>query len=70
MDLSLLCSFQRMRAHLGVKESDPAKFPADKLAAVAEVLRTSTSVRVSEDGEFSTLSSNEVILQYFFSALF
>ncbi|KAG0556175.1 hypothetical protein M758_11G030600 [Ceratodon purpureus] len=40
-----------MRAHLGVKESDPAKFPADKLAAVAEVLRTSTSVRVSEDGK-------------------
>lgn len=51
IDLSLLCSFQRMRSHLGVKESDPTKFPADKLAAVAEVLRKSTSLRVSEDGK-------------------
>ena len=41
-----------MRSHLGVKEADPAKFPADKLAAVAELLRKSTSLRVSEDGEF------------------
>lgn len=59
VDLSLLCSFQRMRSHLGVKEADPAKFPADKLAAVAEVLRKSTSLRVSEDGGFSILSCSE-----------
>jgi len=57
IDLSLLCSFQRMRSHLGVKESDPAKFPADKLVAVAEELRKSTFLRVSEDGAFSSLPS-------------
>jgi hypothetical protein len=47
-----LFRFQRMRSHLGVKEADPAKFPADKLAAVAELLRKSTSLQVSDDGEF------------------
>jgi len=46
-----------MRSHLGVKESNPALFPADKLAAVADVLRKSIFLRVSEDGAFSTLPS-------------
>lgn len=56
VDLSLLCTFQKMRSHLDVKESDPTKFPADKLAAVAEVLRSkSTFLRLSEDGVFSRL---------------
>lgn len=51
VELSLLCTFQKMRKHLGVNESDPTKFPADKLAGVAEVLRNkSTFLRVSEDG--------------------
>jgi len=53
VDLSLLCIFQKMRSHLNVKESDPTKYPAEKLAAVAEVLRSkSTFLRLSEDGAF------------------
>ena len=44
---------------MGVKELDPVKFPADKLAAVAEVLRTSSSLKVSEDGAFSILPNTE-----------
>lgn len=52
VDLSLLCTFQKMRGHLDVKESDPSKFPAEKVAAVAEVLRSkSTFLRLSEDGK-------------------
>jgi hypothetical protein len=39
-----------MRGHLGVKEIDPEKFPATTIAAVAEVLRKSTFLRLSEDG--------------------
>jgi lupus La protein len=50
VNLSLLCSFTRMRGHLGVKEIDPEKFPATTIAAVAEVLRKSTFLRLSEDG--------------------
>ncbi|CAM6012857.1 unnamed protein product [Sphagnum balticum] len=50
VNLSLLCSFTRMRGHLGVKEVDPEKFPATTIAAVAEVLRKSTFLRLSEDG--------------------
>lgn len=51
VDLSLVCTFQKMRSHLNMKESDPTKFPAEKLAAVAEVLRKkSTFLRLSEDG--------------------
>lgn len=56
IDLAILCSFQRMRSHLGVKEADPSKFPADKLAAVADVLRKSTFLKVSEDGALSPFS--------------
>ncbi|KAG0609440.1 hypothetical protein M758_8G184800 [Ceratodon purpureus] len=51
VDLALLCSFTKMRTHLGVKETDPARFPADKVAAVAEVLRKSTFLKLSEDGK-------------------
>ena len=53
VDLALLCSFQKMRNHLGVKETNAAQFPADKVAAVAEVLRKSTFLKLSEDGVFS-----------------
>lgn len=55
VDLALLCTFQKMRSHLGEQETDPAKFPADKVAAVAEVLRKSTFLKLSEDGVFSRL---------------
>jgi hypothetical protein len=51
VDLALLCSFQKMRSHLGVKETDPA----DKVEAVSEVLRKSTFLKLSEDGVFSRL---------------
>lgn len=50
IDLSLVCNFKKMKSHLDVKESE---VPAEKLAAVAEVLRNkSTFLRLSEDGAF------------------
>eukprot|EP00250_Pteridium_aquilinum_P008617 c18082_g1_i1 orf=1-810(-) len=50
VDLPLVCSFGRMRSHLSLKESGPDKVPAETTAAVAEVLRKSTVLRLSEDG--------------------
>jgi hypothetical protein len=54
-----------MRGHLGVKEIDPEKFPATTIAAVAEVLRKSTFLRLSEDGVhgFTFLSATKCPLE-------
>lgn len=51
ISLPLVCSFSRMRSYLGLKEAGPDKVPADVTASVAEVLRKSTSLRVSDDGQ-------------------
>ncbi|KAL2649957.1 hypothetical protein R1flu_018085 [Riccia fluitans] len=50
VSLPLICSFARMRSHLGFKEHGAEKVPADTTKAVADVLRKSTVLRVSEDG--------------------
>eukprot|EP01018_Ginkgo_biloba_P002009 Gb_00794 [translate_table: standard] len=52
VSLALICSFQRMRSHLGLKEAGPDNVPEDTTAAVAEILRKSSSaLRVSDDGK-------------------
>ncbi|CAA0810579.1 La protein 1 [Striga hermonthica] len=51
ISLALISSFSRMRGHLGLGEVKPEDVPEDTIKAVAETLRTSTFLRVSEDGE-------------------
>lgn len=52
VSLALICSFQRMRSHLGLKEVGPENVPEETAAAVAEVIRNSSStLRLSEDGK-------------------
>lgn len=52
VSLALICPFQRMRNHLGLKEAGPEKVPEETVAAVGEVIRNSSStLRVSEDGK-------------------
>lgn len=52
VSLALICSFTRMRNHLSlgnVKQDDVSE---DTVKAVAETLKKSTLLKVSEDGEF------------------
>ncbi|KAF8703589.1 hypothetical protein HU200_032406 [Digitaria exilis] len=52
VSLSLICSFSRMRSHLGLEgEVKPETVPEETVLAVANVLRRSSSLRVSEDGK-------------------
>ncbi|KAF8704244.1 hypothetical protein HU200_031742 [Digitaria exilis] len=52
VSLSLICSFSRMRSHLGLEgEVKPETVPEETVLAVADVLRRSSSLRVSEDGK-------------------
>ena len=50
--LALICSFSRMRSHLGLEgDVKPDTVPEETVLAVADVLRRSTALRVSEDGK-------------------
>ncbi|PON76512.1 Lupus La protein [Parasponia andersonii] len=51
VSLALICSFTRMRNHLNLGDVKPDNVPEDTVKAVAETLRKSTSLKVSEDGE-------------------
>ncbi|KAK8523381.1 hypothetical protein V6N13_113323 [Hibiscus sabdariffa] len=52
VSLALICSFSKMRGHLGLMElKNPEDVPQDTLEAVAETLRTSSSLKLSEDGK-------------------
>eukprot|EP00252_Welwitschia_mirabilis_P011217 TRINITY_DN2524_c0_g1_i5.p1 TRINITY_DN2524_c0_g1~~TRINITY_DN2524_c0_g1_i5.p1 ORF type:complete len:191 (-),score=46.64 TRINITY_DN2524_c0_g1_i5:105-677(-) len=51
VSLPLICSFSRMRNHLGLKETRPAKVPRELTAAVADILRKSSFLLVSDDGK-------------------
>ncbi|GLJ30355.1 hypothetical protein SUGI_0600620 [Cryptomeria japonica] len=53
VNLALICSFKRMKEHLGLKEDvGPDNVPEESVAAVAEVLRKSAStLQLSEDGK-------------------
>ena len=52
VSLALICSFSRMRSHLGLEgDVKPDTMPEETVLAVADVLRRSTALRVSEDGK-------------------
>lgn len=51
VSLALICSFSRMRSHLGLGDAKPGEVSEDTVKAVAETLRTSTLLKVSEDGK-------------------
>ncbi|XP_073050878.1 la protein 1-like isoform X1 [Primulina eburnea] len=51
VSLSLIISFSRMRGHLGLGEVKPEDVADDTIMAVVETLRTSTFLKVSEDGK-------------------
>ncbi|KAJ1279922.1 hypothetical protein BS78_04G192300 [Paspalum vaginatum] len=52
VSLALICSFSRMKSHLGLDAAVKAEtLPEETVLAVAEVLRRSAVLRVSEDGK-------------------
>ncbi|CAL4886769.1 unnamed protein product [Urochloa decumbens] len=52
VSLALICSFSRMKSHLGLDAAvKPETVPEETVLAVAEVLRRSPALRVSEDGK-------------------
>ncbi|KAK9102688.1 hypothetical protein Sjap_019942 [Stephania japonica] len=52
VSLALICSFSRMKGHLGLEgEAKPEDVSEETLKAVAETLRTSSVLKVSEDGK-------------------
>ncbi|XVE71058.1 hypothetical protein DITRI_Ditri10aG0119600 [Diplodiscus trichospermus] len=51
VSLALICSFSKMRGHLNLKAVKADDVPEATLKAVAETLRTSSSLKVSEDGK-------------------
>lgn len=50
VDLALICSFNKMRNHLNLCDGKPDEVPESVVKAVAETLRTSSSLKVSADG--------------------
>ncbi|KAK7377348.1 hypothetical protein VNO80_02771 [Phaseolus coccineus] len=50
VSLALICSFNRMRKHLKLEEVKPVEVTEDTVKAVAQALKDSALVRVSEDG--------------------
>ncbi|KAL6212580.1 hypothetical protein ACLB2K_017798 [Fragaria x ananassa] len=51
ISLALICSFSRMRGHLGLGDLKADAIPEDSVKAVAETLRKSTTLKISEDGQ-------------------
>ena len=51
VSLALICSFTRMRNHLGLGNVKPEEVPEETVQAVAATLRKSAALKVSEDGE-------------------
>ncbi|RAL52928.1 hypothetical protein DM860_007696 [Cuscuta australis] len=51
VSLALICSFSRMRSHLGLQEVKAEDITDDTVKAVADALRSSTFLKVSEDGK-------------------
>lgn len=51
VSLALICSFTRMRNHLNLGDVKQDDVSEDTVKAVAETLRKSTLLKVSEDGE-------------------
>ncbi|PWA74866.1 hypothetical protein CTI12_AA248270 [Artemisia annua] len=52
VSLALICSFSRMRGHLGLGEVKAEDVPEETVEAVAETIKTkSTTLKISEDGK-------------------
>ncbi|KAJ0964777.1 hypothetical protein J5N97_025915 [Dioscorea zingiberensis] len=51
VSLALICSFTRMRSHLGLGNVKPEEVPEETVQAVADTLRKSSALKVSEDGK-------------------
>ncbi|CAH2077160.1 unnamed protein product [Thlaspi arvense] len=51
VSLALICSFSKMRTHLKLGDSKGDEIPEDTIKAVADTLRTSSALKVSEDGK-------------------
>ncbi|EFJ38575.1 hypothetical protein SELMODRAFT_70782, partial [Selaginella moellendorffii] len=50
VSLSVICAFTRMRFHLRLSQTTPETIPKGVVAAVADVLRKSSFLKVSDDG--------------------
>lgn len=53
VSLALICSFTRMRNHLGLGDAKPDEVSDETVLAVAETLRKSSFLKISEDGMYS-----------------
>ncbi|KAA8525294.1 hypothetical protein F0562_007149 [Nyssa sinensis] len=51
VSLALICSFSRMRNHLNLGNAKPEEVSEDTVKALAETLRNSSFLKVSEDGK-------------------
>ncbi|KAJ6697970.1 hypothetical protein OIU79_011513 [Salix purpurea] len=51
VSLALICSFKKMKGYLKLMDVKPEEIPEATVQAVAETLRKSTSLKVSEDGK-------------------
>ncbi|XP_050364471.1 la protein 1 [Argentina anserina] len=51
ISMALVCSFARMRGHLNLGDVKADAVPEDTVKAVAETLKQSTTIKVSEDGQ-------------------
>nr|XP_016448687.1 PREDICTED: la protein 1-like [Nicotiana tabacum] len=51
VSLALICSFSRMRSHLGLGPSKQEEISDDTIQAVAEALKASSFLKISEDGK-------------------
>ncbi|XP_056847604.1 la protein 1 isoform X2 [Raphanus sativus] len=51
VSLALICSFSKMRGYLKLGDSKGDEIPEDTIKAVADTLRTSKALKVSEDGQ-------------------
>ncbi|KAI4379783.1 hypothetical protein MLD38_006036 [Melastoma candidum] len=50
VSLALICSFTRMRGHLGLDNIKADEIPEDTVKGVANALRKSTALKISDDG--------------------
>ncbi|XP_010437867.1 PREDICTED: la protein 1 [Camelina sativa] len=51
VSLALICSFSKMRGYLKLGDSKGDDIPEDTIKAVADTLRTSSALKISEDGK-------------------
>jgi lupus La protein len=51
VSLALICSFSKMRGYLKLGDSKGDDIPEDTIKAVADTLRTSSALKISDDGK-------------------